>query len=231
MLHRWSIIKKIIRILFIVFGLIFLIILLVDLCLGPGSGFVISSATRVNFIDLSADFPKEKKTGIELVSIKDGKASVRIRGTIRTMKEGDVIVGSGSGRIQLIYISEEDGEIILERMTSGPKIRSRVYRPGDKSETAQEILKRNGQVLVFFNNDRKTNSELRIELISIVSNGVTMHFPGSEENIYAKSGGFFKLEKPIEGISRIQLLHVQEQYNNGVALRVISDKKSIIPNR
>ncbi len=218
------IINKLTLILSIILGFLLLIVL-VDLCLGPSSGFVITSSTRAHFIDLSTISPKDKTTGIELVSLEDGKASVKIRGVIRSMKEGDVNVAWGIGRIQLLYISQEDGEIVLERITSGPRIRFRGYSPGDKSKTAHDILKQNGEVLVNLLYNRKTNPELGIELVSVETNGATIRFPGSEENIYAKSGGFFKIKNPIKGVSRVQLVHVEVVHNKCVLLRVISADK------
>lgn len=194
-------------------------------------GFQLAFGHHSQFIDLSIRYPKDGKTGIELVSIDEGKATVRKRGRSFELEENK-IPPSGIGISEVIYISEEKGEIVLERRYS-KQIYRRFDYPWCKQQATmsmQEILESApGWMMLSLSTNLMysptglVDTNFGIELISIDTNGATIRLTQSGDEMYSRNGGFFEIGNSIEGVGRLQLLNSwKEEYS--VLLRFLSEK-------
>jgi len=183
------------------------------------------------FIDLSIQNPKDKKTGIELVSVWDGKATVKIRGRLWDLNEDDRSFGHAR-RIRLIYASQEKGEAVLEKMYSG----SRYERPDSllgkvkKDRPLNKVLEQRGWLCIclstnrFWSSTGLADTNFGIEIISFETNGVIIRLSGSGKELYSRKGGYFDINNSIKGVDRLQVIDSSAKDKRAL-LRLIRNHK------
>lgn len=208
-------------------GLLLLSILVAYLCIGAGCfglGFV--NRLYVDFIDLSLLYPKEKPSGVELISMGKDQAIINIKGEVKCLKTNEFYMIKGFGRIRLIYISQENNELVLERTRNGTQIHFLGHVFGDAlKQSYEEQIKKRGWTCLTLTPDDRINSDFGIELISVSADGAAIRMIDSKETLYVKNGNYFDLKKSIKGANRIQLVNCStNEQDRGVLLRIMGSR-------